>query len=186
MDCDVALEKAFTDHRYSFLGDNSESKTLCGNKHKIYFRSCISWLLLLSGFNIYHSSRWILRTPVLRHLLVRMHWTKSLSGKRGAGQPCHSAAESCCEFSSQIPPQLTELPTELFPLVKCSAKNPLKGHIPIQNKTPIPSVHWMNLQINPGLLKYIWKIYSLCKWQEVHIARATKWLTPHLCFCWSR
>lgn len=56
-----------------------------------------------------------------------MHWTESVSAERGAGQPCHSAAESCCEFSSQIPPQLTELPAKTFPLVKLYTKNLLKG-----------------------------------------------------------
>lgn len=38
------------------LRGNSQSKTLCGNKHKIYFRPCLSWLFLLASFNTYQSS----------------------------------------------------------------------------------------------------------------------------------
>lgn len=130
------------------LRGNSQSKTLCGNKHKIYFRPCLSWLFLLASFNTYQSSCWLL-INVLRHLFVHVHWTKCLSGERGAGRLRHSAAESCCDCHSQTPHKPTELPAETFPLVKHSTKAS-RRHKPVQSKTdqPTPLQPLHSLQIN--------------------------------------
>lgn len=143
-DCEAAQRKLSVTIGIHLRG-NSQSKTLCGNKHKIYFRPRVSWLFLLASFNIYQSSCWLLINPVLRHLFVHVMGPKAWVGNVGLR---HWAAESCCQRHSQIPQQPTELPTEMLPLVKHSTKTSWR-HKPVQSETyqlPSPSILYRQTQ----------------------------------------
>lgn len=149
-DCEAAQRKLSVTIGIHLRG-SSQSKTLCGNKHKIYFRPCLSWLFLLASFNIYQWLCWLLTNPVLRHLFVHVMGPKAWVGNVGLR---HAAAKSCCQRRSQIP-QPAELPTEMLPLVKLHQHLLKAQTCSKRNRTSPPAPPFFTEKHN--LLKYILK-----------------------------